>query len=465
MAVTQTSSQQHVAVLAFPFGSHALTTFNLMLKLAAAAPNLQFSFFSTNKSNQSLISTSKTYLPDNVKLYDVEDGLPPKNYKLTGNPRHAVELFMKAAPANFWKGIDAAVAATGLKISCLLTDGFLTFSGEISEALQVPWFLSFVAMPYNVSAHIYTDVIRQVCINNKSRVSGIEDQTLDVIPGLSMMRISDLSDEILSGDREESIFSSVLSKLGSVLPKASVVVMNFYRELYSAQLMDDLNCKLPGLLNLGFLTQPVPPPPLPPSDWDKTGCLEWLDRQKVKSVAYIAFGTVATPPQDEIIALAEALEEVNIPFIWSLRDDKKEQLPKKFLRRTSELGKIVPRAPQIQVLGHSSIGVFVTHFGANSVCESIANGVPMIGRPLFGDHRMNGRMVEEVWGIGMTVEGLEFTKNKVAKSLKVVFGDERGKKMRENVEGLKEIIMKAAGPDGSATQDLNTLVRKLNNLK
>ncbi|KAJ0010437.1 hypothetical protein Pint_33463 [Pistacia integerrima] len=66
----------------------------------------------------------------------------------------------------------------------------------------------------------------------------------------------------------------------------------------------------------------------------------------------------------------------------------------------------------------------------------------MMGRPLFRDHGMNGRMVEEVWGIGMKVKSLVFTKNEVVKSLKVIFGDEKRKKMRENVE---EIVMKAAG--------------------
>ncbi|KAJ0010886.1 hypothetical protein Pint_33464 [Pistacia integerrima] len=78
-------------------------------------------------------------------------------------------------------------------------------------------------------------------VNNKSKISGIADQILDIILGLSMIRISDLSDEILLSELGESVFSSVLSKLGSVLPKVSAVVMNFYQELYPALLMDDLN--------------------------------------------------------------------------------------------------------------------------------------------------------------------------------------------------------------------------------
>lgn len=462
---TQSSSEQHVAVLAFPFGSHGLTIFKLMLKLASAAPNLKFSFFSTKKSNDSLLSASKAKLPGNIKVYDVEDGAPMKNASTESNPLEAVELFLKATPKNFKKGIDAAVSETGHKIICLLTDAFLTFSGEMARDMHVPWFPVFVAMPYNVSAHIHTDLIHQFCINSNSDNVRIEDQTLEIIPGLSMMHISDLSDEILWRDSRESLFSSMLSKLGGVLPQASAAVMNFYQELYcSSQLINDLNSKVPSLLNVGFLTQPLPPHPLLPSDSDETGCLQWLDRQKAKSVAYISFGTVATPPADELVALAEAIGESDIPFLWSLREDKTCQLPEEFLLRTSGRGKIVPWAPQTQVLGHFSIGVFVTHGGANSVCESIANGVPMICRPFFGDHRMNARMVEEIWGIGVKVEGMKFTQSGVLQSLQLMFSHEEGKKMRENALDLKKTVIEAAGPNGSATRDFKILVESVSNV-
>lgn len=79
------------------------------------------------------------------------------------------------------------------------------------------------------------------------------------------------------------------------------------------------------------------------------------------------------------------------------------------------------------------------------MCESIANGVLMICRPFYGDHRMNARMVEEVWGIGVKVEGILLTKSGVLQSLDLMFSHE-GKKMRENVRHLKEIVIEAAGP-------------------
>ncbi|XVE49445.1 hypothetical protein DITRI_Ditri01bG0083100 [Diplodiscus trichospermus] len=101
---------------------------------------------------------------------------------------------------------------------------------------------------------------------------------------------------------------------------------------------------------------------------------------------------------------------------------------------TSMYGKIVSWTPQTQVLGHASIGVpmicipmFVTHCGANFVFESIANGVPMICIPMFGDH----------------------TKSGVLKSLELILGDERGRKIRERIRAHRELVLKAAEPTGT----------------
>ena len=62
----------HVGVFHFPFTSHP---YSMVRKLAQAALNVQFSFFSTSNSNESLFG-SKVELEHNIKAYDVEDGVP-----------------------------------------------------------------------------------------------------------------------------------------------------------------------------------------------------------------------------------------------------------------------------------------------------------------------------------------------------------------------------------------------------
>ncbi|KAJ4847913.1 hypothetical protein Tsubulata_011747 [Turnera subulata] len=462
MASTKDSLKKHVAILAFPFGCHPIALFNLVEKLASAAPETHFSFHNTAKSNHSLFSASKAKIPDNIEAYDVADGVPT-NYVFSGNPIEWVELFLTATPENFNRSLDLAVAKTGKKINCLITDVFLSFSGSIAYDLSVPWIPVWIPLPHSLSAHIYTDMIRQLYSDSLSSEDG-GDAALEAIPGLSKLRISDLSIEVSGKGTQETRFSHMLSQIGPMLPQAAALVMNFYPELYPASLLNDLQSKFPNMLNVGFLTLTMPPPPLPSSDTDATGCLSWLDIQKASSVSYISFGTVVNIPPKEIEELAEALEECKIPFLWSLRDNMKDSLPGGFLQRTSTQGKVVPWSPQIQVLAHSATGVFVTHCGANSVYESIVNGVPMICRPFFGDNPMNGRLVEDEWEIGVRVDGGVFTKNGIVKALKLILEDEQGRGIRSRVQALRELVLKVAAPGGHASQDFKTLLETISML-
>ncbi|KAL5562703.1 hypothetical protein UlMin_032450 [Ulmus minor] len=433
---------RHVAVFVFPFGSHPLPLVSLVQKLAREAPNVHFSFFNTAISNTSIFPPN---LPTNIKAFDLEDGMPA-GHVLSGKPHEAVNLFLKAAPEMFKKAIDVAETETGLKITCMLTDAFLTFSADIAEDLRVPWIPTWTPLPCSLSAHVNTDLIRH------------KDAKLDFIPGLSDMYVKDLPNEVISDGLEESLFSQALGRTGGALPRATAVVFKFYKELNPPQLNADFESKFKSIFHVGFLTLTLPLPPILPSSSDPTGCLSWLDTQKARSVAYVSFGTVAVPPNNELMALAEALEESKIPFLWSIKDQFQNRLPDGFLERTSSHAKIVPWTPQTQVLSHVSIGVFVTHCGSNSVYESLVNCVPMICRPFFGDQHMTGRMVESIWEIGLKAEGGVLTKSGLLKSFDLILGKEQGKKMRERAAELRDRVLEAAGPKGSAARDFKALV-------
>ncbi|KAK4538864.1 hypothetical protein RGQ29_032304 [Quercus rubra] len=429
----ETSPHKHVAVLAFPFGSHPLSLLTLARKLANVAPGVHFSFLNTQKSNHSLFSTAKPdmMISPNIKAYDVADGVP-EGHVLSSNPIEAVELFIKASPENFKRGLEVTVSETGKKISCLISDAFLTFAVELAEDLHVPWIPSGAELE-------------------------VQGATLEFIPGLSQMRVSDLPKEVLSENVEGSLFARMLNQVGLVLPRATAVVLNSYEELNPPLLNRDLKSKFRKVLNVGFYTASLPSQ----SGLDLTGCMAWLDEQKERSVAYISFGTVATPPHNELIALAEALEVSGIPFLWSLKDNIKDLLPKEFVERIGIQGKIVAWTPQTQVLAHASIAVFVTQCGSNSVAESIANGVPLICRPFFADHHMTGRMVEEVWEIGVKVEDGILTNSGLLNSLELILGHEKGKAMRDKAEALKHTVQVAASPNGTAAKDFSHLVELL----
>ncbi|EYU34276.1 hypothetical protein ABFS82_11G026400 [Erythranthe guttata] len=440
----------HVAAFAFPFGSHPTPLLHLVQRLAAAAsPAVRFSYFNTAGSNRKLFPAANL-LPghDNIKAYDVEDGVP-EGHVFSGNPLEPIGLFIGATPQNFKKRLEEVVEETGSKATCLLTDAFLWFAAEMAEEIGIPWVAFWTAGPTPISLHLNTDVILAKLGQNDDKQN--QDQTLDFIPGMSAVHVADLPQEILHLDTP---FSRLLYSMSLALPRAAAVVLNSFDGIVDAAVENDLKSKLRKILNVG----PSPHPPLNEEERGGGDCLSWLSNHPAAAVAYISFGTMLTPPPPELSALAEVLEEKKIPYLWSFRDNSKRHLLEGFFERTSSVGKVVEWAPQVEVLAHSSVGVFVTHCGWNSVVESITGGMPMICRPFFGDQMINRRLVEDVWRIGVGVEGGSFSASGLAKAFDVVMFGEKGKEIRGNIGKLRECANIAIEENGTSTQNFKSLV-------
>ncbi|KAK1399838.1 Kaempferol 3-O-beta-D-galactosyltransferase [Heracleum sosnowskyi] len=431
----------HIAVLAFPFGSHAAALLDLAQRLAASAPpGVSFSFLSTPASNAKIFSKSTHSL---IKPYDVWDGIMAEE-ATPQSPEQLIEMFLKATPDNFDVVVKKAESEIGVKVSCFLADAFLWFADDMAKEMSVPWLAFWVPGASSLSAHVHTDLIRaHFSVANK-------EENVKILPGLSAIRVADLPEGVVSGDLESPL-SKMLQEMGTKLAGATAVAINSFEELEPLA-TSDLKPILKNVLNVGPSTITVPLS-LSKSD-DTSGCLKWLDNHEIGSVVYIGFGNVLVPPPTEIVALAEALDSSKIPFIWSLPDTMRSLLPNGFSEKTSGHGKIVAWAPQLQVLGHPSVGVYVTHCGFNSLMESIFCGVALIVRPLLGDNMMNCRLVEEVWKIGMRVKDGKFTKCGTMEALDscLMFSD-RGKEMRDNVGILRSRLLESTGPNGSSTQN------------
>jgi hypothetical protein len=170
MTTNRNLSEKHIAVLTFPFATHASLLLGLLRRLAKAAPNVIFSFFSTTKSNASLFSV-KTPADQSIKAFDVPDGVP-EGYVLTGRRQEDIDLFLQVAEENFKKGVKEAEKVIGMKVSCIVADAFLWFSCEMAEELRVSWIPVWTAGANSVSVHAYTELIRQtVGIDGNSVIS------------------------------------------------------------------------------------------------------------------------------------------------------------------------------------------------------------------------------------------------------------------------------------------------------
>ncbi|WCJ41940.1 Anthocyanidin 3-O-glucosyltransferase [Euphorbia peplus] len=450
------SSQKHVAVLTFPFSSHPRTLITLLLKMATSAPTIAFSFFNTRSANHSLLSSSDLDLPSNVKIYNVEDGVP-LGHKFSGGHHERMDLFLKSARENIERKIQTVAVETGINLTFIVSDCFLSpFACEIAEQMNIPWIPFSTSLP---SRHVFYKEIQ--IIHQRIRNGNADrDQNLDFIPALSLMRMKDLPGDMLSFSHGsgKSVFLKTLSAIGDAVSKATVLAVSSFEELNPEALNKYFNSKFEDFLNLGIIAESLTSSD---SDLDPEGCLSWLDKQHFRSVAYICFGTVAGLPDKELQELAGALEFSRVQFLWSLNENLKAKLPNGFLERTRKQGKIVSWTPQRLVLDHDSVAVFISHSGYTGVQESIFHGVPIICRPVFGDQAMGARLVEDGWGIGVKVEDGGITKDGILKSLEAFLpaDNERGKKIRENVHELKKVVRMASQPGGSAARDFNKLIQ------
>jgi coniferyl-alcohol glucosyltransferase len=190
--------------------------------------------------------------------------------------------------------------------------------------------------------------------------------------------------------------------------------------------------------------------------------LDWLNQQPVESVLYVAFGSVGLGvlSAQQITEMAWGLELSQQRFTWVLRSPNKiDELPDGFLARTHNLGLVVTQwAAQSEILGHPSIGGFLSHCGWNSS--------PLIAWPLYAEQKMNVAMLTKEPGVAVRPK-IAPTKGIVAKEeiemmvRKVIIADNlEGKAIRTEVKELQNSGKKAWTEGGSSFNALSQLAKQ-----
>ncbi|WCJ41941.1 Flavonol 3-O-glucosyltransferase F3GT2 [Euphorbia peplus] len=107
--------------------------------MATSAPTILFTFFNTQISNHSFLSSSDLDFTSSVKIYNVEDGVP-LGHELSGSHHESMDLFLKSLRENIARKIQTVAEETGINLTCIATDSFLSpFACEIAEQMNIPW--------------------------------------------------------------------------------------------------------------------------------------------------------------------------------------------------------------------------------------------------------------------------------------------------------------------------------------
>ena len=120
--------------------------------------------------------------------------------------------------------------------------------------------------------------------------------------------------------------------------------------------------------------------------------LEFVNSSK-NGIIVVSFGSVvSTLPKEHLEKMGEAFKKIKYDVVWKWSDTNYSST-NVFLTKWM---------PQNDLLGHPKTKLFITHCGNGGQFESLYNGVPMLGFPMFGDQQHNGkRMENKEYGIPM----------------------------------------------------------------
>uniref|UniRef100_A0ACD5ZAH0 Uncharacterized protein n=1 Tax=Avena sativa TaxID=4498 RepID=A0ACD5ZAH0_AVESA len=197
------------------------------------------------------------------------------------------------------------------------------------------------------------------------------------------------------------------------------------------------------------------------SDEETHDVLGWLDTQQPASVLYISFGSQNALRPKQMAELADTLESTGRPFVWAVRLAGAGAPPLEEWTGFEERARAQNRglvlrgwAPQVSILAHGSTGGFLSHYGWNSVLESLTRGVPILGWPVSAEQFYNATMLEEVWGVcvevarGNQVDSPAVESSKLGRAVEAVMGDTA---MRRRVVEVQELLKGAWAEDGGSS--------------
>ncbi|CAL0302391.1 unnamed protein product [Lupinus luteus] len=301
------------------------------------------------------------------------------------------------------------------------------FAGKVAKEFGIPELQFWTASVCGFQGYLqYDEFVRRDILPFKDEnfsTDGTLDTSLEWISGIKDMRIKDIPSFIRVTNLDDIMFNFLDFEAQNCL-KSSLIIINTLQDL-EIEILQVLMSKNPNIYPIGPL--------------------HLLDQWEPSSVIYVNYGSITVMTKDHLNEFAWGLANSNLPFLWIMRSDlvRNEEyigLAQEFLDEVKDRGYITSWCIQEQVLAHPSIGVFLTHYGWNSIIEAISEGVPMTGWHFFAEQQTNCRYISKTWGIAEDINE-DVKREEVTKLVKDMVKGEIGKEIRQNcLEWKKKVI-------------------------
>ncbi|XP_031287592.1 UDP-glycosyltransferase 89B2-like [Pistacia vera] len=202
--------------------------------------------------------------------------------------------------------------------------------------------------------------------------------------------------------------------------------------------------------------------------------MTWLDARKDESVVYICFGSHAMLSRKQMEELATAVEKSQVNFIWGVKQPNERHvagdygiIPKGYEDRVAGRGYIIKGwAPQVEILRHRAVGVFLTHCGWNSTLEGVAAGVVMLTWPMGAEQFVNAKLLVEQLGVGIRVgEAIHNIPESTELARLLIESLDDRRPQRVKAKELRDAVLGGVAQGGSSDKYLDEFVRSLNELQ
>ncbi|XP_044478544.1 UDP-glycosyltransferase 92A1-like [Mangifera indica] len=485
-----TMSQTKEMIVMFPFMAQGHINPFLALALRIEKTNKYTVAFVNTPLNikelRSSIPSNSSILLLELPFNSSDYGLPPNSENMNSVPSHLILNLFQASLSlkpDFRKLISNIIHQQNGQIPvCIISDMFLGWCEEIAQEFGV-----FHAIFITGGGFGYA-CFYSLWLNLPHRNTDSEEFALPDFPEAPRFHVTQMMDVLRYADGGDSP-SSFTRKALSQWSKADGILFNtvegidklgltYFRRKFGRQVWS----VGPLLLTPGSQAQSK-------RDFgiSEEECKNWLDKKPECSVLYVSFGSQNnTISPSQMMQLAMALEASGKNFIWVVRPPlgfdinsefrANEWLPEGFEERIrgSGRGLLVQKwAPQVEILCHKSVSVFLSHCGWNSVLESLSHGVPMIGWPMAAEQFYNVKLLEDMIGVCVEVargKSCEVFHEDIVAKIKLVMNEsEKGKEMREKTLEVKEIINNAIKDEenskGASMEAMDQFLKAALNMK